>query len=349
MLKLQNVSLKFSNFSLHNISVDIEAGCYFVIVGPTGAGKTLLLETIAGLQPRHTGDILVNGENITKFQPETRDVALVYQDHSLFPHLNVRQNIGFGLRMRKQPNSAITKKVQDIATLMKVGHVLDRRVERLSGGEKQKVALARALILTPGILLLDEPLGALDQESKESLREELRRLHRQLQTTIIHVTHDFQEAISMADRMAVIGDGMLVQEGTAEQIFRKPESIFVARFTLSKNILSGEVQGTGKFMVFSTGNFKIGTDSLLSGSCHGVIRPEDINLAVVPSNAPGTDSIPGTIKEITDWGASFVIEVDVPPIITCMIPRSVYKEQGFQKGQAVYMIIKRSSLWLIKQ
>ncbi|HXY73726.1 MAG TPA: ATP-binding cassette domain-containing protein, partial [Dehalococcoidales bacterium] len=188
MLSLKNVNLRFRNFALRDINLNIESGSYFVIVGPTGAGKTLLLETIAGLQPAHEGMVELDNRDITRLQPEQRRMGLVYQDHTLFPHLNVAQNIGFGLRMRKQNKNSIKQKVTEAAALMRVENLLERQVERLSGGEKQKVALARALVLEPSVLLLDEPLGALDPESRETLRDELHRLHSRLHTTIVHVT-----------------------------------------------------------------------------------------------------------------------------------------------------------------
>jgi len=274
MLSLENINLRFHNFALQGINLNIDSGCYFVIVGPTGAGKTLLLETIAGLQPTHEGTIKLNDRVITGLPPEQRNMGLVYQDHTLFPHLNVEQNIGFGLRMRKQNKQQIEKKVAEAAALVRVEHLLKRQIEKLSGGEKQKVALARTLVLEPAVLLLDEPLGALDPETRETLRDELRHLHNQLHTTIIHVTHDFQEAIALADKMAVIGEGRLQQAGTSSEIFRRPTSVFVARFTASKNILPGTI----KDGLFTSGGLKAAVQEQFSGICFGVIRPEDINV-----------------------------------------------------------------------
>jgi len=344
MLSLKNVNLRFRNFALRDINLNIESGSYFVIVGPTGAGKTLLLETIAGLQPAHEGMVELDNRDITRLQPEQRRMGLVYQDHTLFPHLNVAQNIGFGLRMRKQNKNSIKQKVTEAAALMRVENLLERQVERLSGGEKQKVALARALVLEPSVLLLDEPLGALDPESRETLRDELHRLHTRLHTTIVHVTHDFQEAIVLADKMTVIGEGQVKQTGTPSEIFRQPASVFVARFTMSKNILQGQISDG----YFSSGSLRVRLKEKFSGPCFGIIRPEDIDIKSTPIRADGCETIPGTITEIIDYGATVSILTDVPPVVQCMLHRTTVEEKNLKTGQNVFLTFKTSSLRILE-
>lgn len=235
MLSLRGLRVEVGNFALRDIDLSIETGDYFMVVGPTGAGKTLLLETIAGLYPVHSGEIWLNGENITRLEPERRGVGIVYQDSALFPHLSVADNIVFGLKVRRSAGD-IERQLNDMAALVKVGHLLGRKPQSLSGGEKQKVALARSLIVKPQLLLLDEPFSALDPETRESLRWELRRIHAEFGTSMIQVTHDFEEALLLGKHAALVGEGQLKQVGTPEDIFRHPNSEFVAGFTMMKNV-----------------------------------------------------------------------------------------------------------------
>jgi ABC-type Fe3+/spermidine/putrescine transport system ATPase subunit len=348
MLSLKGIGLKFQKFALQDISFDVEQGSYFVLVGPTGAGKTMLLEAVAGLQASYTGGISLNGRDITRLPPEQRGIGMVYQDYALFPHLSVRQNIGFGLRVRKQSSLRIHQKVLEMAALVRVEHLLDRRIDKLSGGEKQKVALARALALEPAVLLLDEPLGALDPETREVLRDELKRLHRRLHATIIHVTHDFQEAISLADKVAVLGEGRLQQVGAPSEVFRKPATVFVARFTMSKNILPGEIITIGCVQQFVAGELAFNVTAHAVGSCFAVIRPEDIRIAFQPVQSTGYECFVGTIAGVTDLGATVSIEVNVPPVITCMVSRTTHEENDYKVGRKVYLVFRSSSLHLLE-
>ncbi|MDD5702627.1 MAG: ATP-binding cassette domain-containing protein, partial [Dehalococcoidales bacterium] len=236
MIHLDNLHVVVGSFTLKELNLTIDDHEYFMILGPTGAGKTVLLESIAGLNPVKSGSIWLNGKNISNLKPEKREVSLVYQDHALFPHLSVSENILFGLKMRRKSVKEMRGVLNWLTELLDIANLLDRRPETLSGGERQKVSLARALSTSPQVLLLDEPLSALDPETREEVQEELQNLHGALKNTIVHVTHDFQEAMALGDRVAVIGEGRLKQVGTPEQIFRTPESVFVARFALVRNI-----------------------------------------------------------------------------------------------------------------
>jgi len=204
MLNLKGLHVELPTFALSDINLDIDSGDYFMMVGPTGSGKTLLLETIAGLHSLKSGEIWFDNRNITNLEPEKRGIGMVYQDCALFPHLSAANNITFGLKLRKKSAVDIRKKLAEMATLVKVEHLLDRKPDRLSGGEKQKVALARSLILEPHLLLLDEPLSALDPDTRERLQYELKQIHRRLGITIVHVTHDFEETFSSGKHVAVI-------------------------------------------------------------------------------------------------------------------------------------------------
>ncbi|RLG70326.1 MAG: hypothetical protein DRO11_06430, partial [Methanobacteriota archaeon] len=203
-LQIEDLWVDLAEFRLCEVNLDIAAGEYFVILGPTGAGKTVLLETIAGLHRPLRGRIVLAGQDITHAPPERRNIGFVYQDYALFPHLNVAQNIAFGLKLRGMGRSDVEERVAAISELLRIQHLLHRMPEALSGGEAQRVALARALVIEPELLLLDEPLSALDPETREALQQELGQIHQKLGTTTIHVTHNFEEAVALGDRIAVL-------------------------------------------------------------------------------------------------------------------------------------------------
>jgi molybdate transport system ATP-binding protein/molybdate/tungstate transport system ATP-binding protein len=246
MIAIKNLKVDLGGFLLQNINLDIGPGEYFIVLGPTGAGKTVLLESIAGLYPVLEGEVWIGDKKITGLSPEKREIGIVYQDQGLFPHLSVEKNIAFGLKMRKCPKNEAKAKIDAIADMVGASHLLKRSPVTLSGGEKQKVALARALVTEPKVLLLDEPLSALDPETRERMQEELREIHRRIALMVIHVTHDFEEAIALGHRVAVLNDGRIAQIGTPEEFLRRPSSEFVARFALTRNILSGRVVGAQK-------------------------------------------------------------------------------------------------------
>ncbi len=241
-VQVRDLWVDLDEFHLREINLDVAAGEYFVVLGPTGGGKTVLLETIAGLHQPDKGRIMLDGEDVTDAPPERRGIGFVYQDYMLFPHLNVAGNIAFGLKLRRMARETIEEQVTTISQLLGIDHLLHRRPGTLSGGEAQRVALARALVVEPRLLLLDEPLSALDPETREGLQRELARVHRELGTTTVHVTHDFEEAVALGDRIAVVNEGRVVQVGSPEEIFRRPGSEFVARFVGVRNIFRGEIR-----------------------------------------------------------------------------------------------------------
>ena len=243
MLRLEDVSLKLGEFRLREISLHIEAGSYLALLGPTGTGKTVLLETIAGMYAPDSGRISIMGRDVTRLAPEKRRLGIVYQDYALFPHLDVFQNIAFGLRLQGKPRREIRKSVEEMADFLEIGALLKRRPIRLSGGERQRVALARALVMKPYVLLLDEPLSALDGTSRRRLQKELKRIHTELGVTIIHITHDVSEALLLADRLAVMKEGRLLQEGAPEEVCGRPKNRSVAELMRIENLVSVTVEG----------------------------------------------------------------------------------------------------------
>ncbi len=237
MLKVENLSLKKGNFSLGKLSFEVKKNSYFVILGKTGSGKTMLLESIAGLKKDVFGNIYLNGKNITALPPEKRDFGFVYQDFMLFPNMNVQNNIKYSLRYKKIANEK--ELFLDLVEFLQIGHLLKRGILSLSGGEKQRVAIARAIFLRPKLLLLDEPLSAVDPTFRSSIMKLLKSVTTRYDTTIVHVTHNFKEASFLADQIAVMLDGKILQIGKANDVLNRPKSIEVARFLGFKNIFKG--------------------------------------------------------------------------------------------------------------
>ena len=237
MIHIKNLSIRLGDFSINDVNLSVKKGEFLFLLGPTAAGKSVILESIAGLIPIQSGKIVVNNRNVTRKKPEKRNISICYQDYNLFPHMNVRKNICYGLRFIKdRHHPKYQKNFKSLVRLLKLESILDRLPLNLSGGEQQRVSLARGLIVNPDILLLDEPLSALDPNIKNTIQEELKNIHQAMKTTIIMVTHDFIEANYLADRVALVHEGRIMQQGTVEAIFQQPSSIFAARFIGVKNI-----------------------------------------------------------------------------------------------------------------
>ncbi len=228
------MSKTFASFSLKDVSLSIAAGDYFMLLGPSGAGKSLLLELIAGLEQPASGQIFLDGIDITRSRIQHRDVGIVFQDLALFPHLSVKENILYPVHARKMPLDLSLTRMEQLVARLEIGHLLERRPATLSGGERQRAALARVLMYQPKILLLDEPLSSLDVQLRDDTRALLRSLNNEGQT-ILHVTHDYSEAVSLASHIAVIHEGMLIQQGPATTVFENPVNEFVARFVGAKS------------------------------------------------------------------------------------------------------------------
>ncbi|HEX77584.1 MAG TPA: ABC transporter ATP-binding protein [Dehalococcoidia bacterium] len=345
MIQIKNLSVDLGGPLLRDITLDIQRGEYFVILGPTGAGKTVLLEAIAGLHPIKSGQIWMEGRDITLVEPERRRIGFAYQDFVLFPHLSVRDNIAFGLRQGWKSKPEAEARIAWLSALLGISHLLGRRPDTLSGGESQKVALARALATEPKVLLLDEPLSALDPQTREATQRELKQLHSRLGLTTLHVTHDFEEAVALGDRMAVIGEGRLTQVGTPEEIFRRPNSEYVARFALTRNIFAGDVEpGEKGHAFFSIGSTKIAVVTDLRGRLHASIRPEDILVSTEPFHSSALNSFQGTVTHIADRGSVVYLTVTVPPDFICLVTRHSFEDMGLREGTRVFITFKASAV-----
>ncbi len=344
-LQVVGLAADIGEFRLRDIDLGVAAGEYFVVLGPTGAGKTVLLEAIAGHFPLRQGAIAVDGEEVAGLPPEYRSIGFVYQDYALFPHLTVGGNIAFGLKLRKVGAAEADRRVRQMAGLLGIEDLLERQPDTLSGGEQQRVALARALAIEPRLLLLDEPLSALDPETREEVRRELARLHSELGTTTIHVTHDFEEAVALADRIAVMQDGRLVQVGAPDEVFRKPASEFVARFVGVRNVFRGAVCHTGEGeKTIEVDGTSIAAVTDLLGPSHVSIRPEDIVISTQPIASSARNCLGGRVVGLVDAGPVFYVTVSVPPDFVCLVTRASVGELGLEEGRRVYLSFKASAV-----
>ena len=347
MIRLDRLCLNLPGFALQDIDLRIGDGEYFVLVGPYASGKTLLLETIAGLRQASSGQILIGGRDVTRLEPERRKIGMVYQHSALFPHLSVRDNLAFGLAVRRLPATTIAAAVDRTADLLGIGDLLSRKPEYLSGGERQKVALARALATDPEVLLLDEPLAALDPESREQVRLDLADLQRQVGMPTIHVTHDFEEATMMGARIGVMGHGTIRQVGTPDEIFRHPTSEFVARFTMSINVLKGTIDRTdptAPVFVAEGIHLAMDPDEIDPDACVAAIRPESI---LITRSAPPDGSANvflATVSRITNKGSIVEVVAAIPPGLTCLLTRYGFDQLGLTIGSQVYLTIPRSAV-----
>lgn len=351
MIRLINVSFQVGTFALRSINLEIVRGEYFIILGPTGAGKTKLLEIIAGLQSPASGEVWIGGENVTVLPPERRHIGFMYQDYLLFPHLTVRRNLAFGLRGKRR--AEVRACLAKLSRLLKIEHLLDRRVVGLSGGEQQRVALARALAPQPQVLLLDEPLSALDPQNRRTVRCELRTLHRQLGMTTLHVTHDFEEALVLPDRLAVINEGEIVQVGPPEAVFRRPKSVFVANFFGGENLLRGEIvrrnkgeprAGEAFNALFQSGSLKLSAIAEQEGPAYAAIRPEEVTVSKELPHSSALNNLYGTIVNIETTGPLVRLTVDVGvPFIAAMTVQS-FEALQLEIGAKVYLSFKTTAV-----
>ena len=259
-LELKEIKKSFTEGEavLDNISLEISKGEFITLLGSSGCGKTTTLRIIAGLEQPDAGSVWLDGREVTGLEPNQRDVNTVFQNYALFPHMNVAENIGYGLKLKKVPKSEIRKKVSQMLELVQLEGYEKRKPSELSGGQKQRVAIARALVNNPKVLLLDEPLGALDLQLRRAMQIELKHLQKKLGITFIYITHDQEEAINMSDRIAVMRDGRIEQIGTPDEIYNHPKTSYVATFVGNANILHGVAESIqGQNAIVKIGNDKV--------------------------------------------------------------------------------------------
>ena len=344
MIQMNNLNINLADFNLTDINLNIEKNQFFVLMGPTGAGKTVLLEAIAGLLPVKKGNIIIDNKDITQMPPEKRGISLMYQDFSLFPHLNVRQNIIYGLKYQHINKTDTQQRLDRLGRQLNLRNLLSRYPDTLSGGEIQRITLARALIVKPKVLLLDEPISSLDPNFREEIRNLLRELHATSKTTFLMVTHDFVEALSLADQAAILNNGRIEQTGSIQDIFEKPNSTFTADFVGMKNVFFA----TFKHKKALIKNLEIELASITPAKQkqgYIAIRPEDIVISRKALASSMRNSFKGTVKDIIDKGFTYEIDIKVKEVIfkSLITKRSLF-ELKITEGIKVYISFKAAAI-----
>ena len=342
MITIRGLNIDLRDFHLRDINLDVAENEFFILMGPTGAGKTVLLEAIAGLVPITRGKIWINGSDVTGLPPEKRGISIVYQDYALFPHLTVTDNITYGLHFHKTDKIHAEKRLDRLLGALNLFGLKQRFPVNLSGGEKQRVALARALMVEPRVLLLDEPLSSLDPNFREEVRGALKRLHQSSHTTFVMVTHDFAEVLSLAGKTAVMNKGRIEQTGRVKEIFEKPDSPFVADFVGMKNLFEASFHET--YAVIS--GLKIEIGRIVNPSSHYVaVRPEDIIISRETFSSSMRNNYSGIIKRIVNQGFYYEIAVQVKNIsFKGLITKAALIELGLEEGILVYVSFKASAV-----
>lgn len=366
MLSIRNITKSFGSFAIRGVSFEVGQGQYFVLLGASGVGKSVLLETIAGLIWPDAGRIFLDGRDVTNEKIQKRKFGLVFQNSALFPHMTVYDNIAYPLRCKGLKNSQIQERVDQIAEDFAVTGFLKRRVQTLSGGEAQRISLARVVVREPRCLLLDEPISSLDAKSRPQMRALLRKINRQGQT-IVHVTHDYTEAVSLGTHIAVMDAGRIAQAGTVEEVFQRPKSEFIARFVGIRNFFKGQlstgrltaempVDGPANLRQFATDGLGLSvmTDSV-AGIGFVIVRSEDVTICSAAMNAhtSARNNFEGTIVDIIPAATGIEVLIDIGAgktvEVAAMISAESVKALELHCGKRVWISFKASAARYVEQ
>ncbi|MFW6189853.1 MAG: ATP-binding cassette domain-containing protein [Planctomycetota bacterium] len=350
MLELEAVSKSWGDFALCEVSLWVEEGEYFVLLGPSGAGKSLLLEVVAGFHSPDRGGVRLGGRDVTGVPPERRGIGFVYQDSMLFPHKTAAQNIAYGLRLRGCSPAQARRTTARLAEMLHIGGLLERSPTELSGGEKQRVSLARALAVEPDMLLMDEPLGALDPLTAKKLRGELKRVHRQTGVSVLHVTHDQAEARELGERVGVLSEGRLLQVDETDRLFERPASRFVAEFTGFDNIYHGRAEVRNGVAFFHTGQVELVSTECVEGPACAVIRPDNVFLSAESVRTSARNQFRARVTRVEQRGHVYAVTGRFQGVeLTALITDRSRRELDIRTGREVYFSFKAHALHLVEE
>jgi ABC-type Fe3+/spermidine/putrescine transport system ATPase subunit len=344
MLILNKISKNLGGFNLTDINLEISEGTYYVLLGRSGSGKTQLLELIAGLTRPDAGEIWLDGENITLKKLQKRGIGLVFQDYAIFPNMTVYGNVAYSLDSVRADKKLVQEKVARVAGELNISHLLGRNTHHLSGGELQRVALARTLITSPRLLLLDEPMASIDASLKDDIKRLLRRLNSQ-GLTIIHVTHDYREAVSLAGKVGVIHNGRIIQEGSPDEVFRKPVNKFVARYSGIRNFFRVEFIIENKYWkAVSRNNLTIN----LSGDAYPpegllILRSDDIKISQKMPDNSSMNCYRGIIRDMLPSEYGMEIEVEAGETFYVDISADTFRQQPLKELSEVWISFPREA------
>jgi len=342
MLELRSISKRLGALDMSDVSLTLQPGEYFALLGPTGVGKTVLIEIIAGLIRPDGGQVLWDGADITSAGPEHRGFAVVYQDYALFPHLTAARNIAYGARAAGCSSAEISARTDRLADMLGIANLMDRRPETLSGGEQQRVALARALAAEPKLLLLDEPLSALDTNTRLRLRARLKRINEQLGTAILHVTHDPEEAMALADRIGVMMDYRIRQIAEPEELFRRPSDPQVAEFLGMRNVIP--VSNVRESICIAHGQ-EIHVSSADESTGHIWIMPEELILSAEPFASSARNQFKCTVIDWDHSDALLAVRLACGDLqLVALVTYTSFTQLGIEAGRELYVTFKSSAI-----
>lgn len=338
-IQLINIEKIFDNEKiLKGINLNIKENEFLTLLGPSGSGKTTTLRIIGGFDSQTSGKLLFNSAEISNLPPHKREINTVFQNYALFPHMNVYENVSYGLKIKKFSKSVIKEKVAKMLSMVDLANFEKRQIKSLSGGQQQRIAIARALINEPKVLLLDEPLGALDLKLRKEMQIELKNMQKNLGITFIYVTHDQEEALTMSDQIAVMNEGEILQKGTAEDIYNEPENAFVARFIGTSNIIKGTMEKDMCVTILNT-EFDC-VDKMPSKDTLVVVRPEDIE---IEKNPRDRNSLKGEVMDVIFFGVHYEMKVKTKDFVW-----KVHSTKNYEKGQEVNIFMPKEALHIMK-
>ncbi len=354
-IKIKNISKNFENvIAVDNVNVNIARGEFFSLLGPSGCGKTTLLRILAGFEYPSSGKVFIDGVDVTDITPNLRPTNMVFQNYAIFPHINVKRNIEFGLRKEKLSKDELDQRVKDALKMVQLQGYEDRYSNQLSGGQRQRIALARALVKQPKVLLLDEPLGALDKKLREEMQLELRKLQKSVGITFIFVTHDQEEAMTMSDRVAVMNNGKILQVSPPKTLYENPVNLFVGDFIGDINLLNAEISNIDgkktKVLIHSVGEYDLEAHTIINKDDSIVcgIRPKAINISL-DDKIISDIQIKGKVSNTSFYGNLTYVYVNVQGLEKPIMLSTSKDLQGLSQNSECFLNINLRDIRIIKK